>query len=186
MLSGSLSIAAIEIKTTSANGDVQFEATGKPSMLKIKGLGEGAIADLKVDKGLLSGTVRFKLSTLDSGIELRDKHMKEKYLQTGEFPEAILTFKNFSLPANWDAKNPVLKETEFQGTLKLHGIEKPISGHFQIADSKMKMQSDFELNLSDYNIDIPTYLGIKVADTVKVQVHFNTMNVSESGAKTKK
>ncbi|MFZ3230733.1 MAG: YceI family protein [Pseudobdellovibrio sp.] len=179
-------MAFVEVKSTSANGDVQFEAIGKPSMLKIKGKGEGAVSNLKIDQGKLNGEIHFKLATLDSGIGLRDEHMKAKYLQVKENPEAILIFKDFALPATWSSKNPVLGETEFSGTLKLHGIEKPIKGTFQIEDSKLKSHAYFEIKITDFGIDIPSYLGVKVADLVKISVNFVTMSLTEVKADVKK
>lgn len=180
VLSFSFSHAAIEVKSTPADGDVQFDAIGKPAMIKIKGKGEGAVADLKIDQGKLNGTVSFKLETLDTGMNMRNEHMKEKYLNVKTFPTAVLTFKDFALPASFSAKNPVLKETDFSGMMKLHGIEKEIKGKFEIVNDKLAGHANYEIKLSDFGIDIPTYLGVKVADIVKVSVNFEKMNLTET------
>lgn len=175
----SAAFAAIEIKTTSTQGDVQFDAIGKPSMLKIKGKGEGPIASLKIEGDVLNGDLKFNMTTLNSGIDLRDEHMKEKYLQVKEHPQATLTFKDFKMPAGWSLKNPTVKEAAFNGTMKLHGVEKPVTGTFQIDNEKLAGHANFDLNLSDFAIEIPSYLGVKVADTVKVAVNFTEMTASE-------
>lgn len=171
--------AAVEVKTAPSQGDVQFEAIGKPSMVKIKGKGEGAVAALTVDQGKVNGDIRFKLETLNTGIGMRDDHMKEKYLQVKEHPEAVVTFKDVAIPAAWSVKSPVLPETDFKAQMKLHGVEKEISGKLQIENAKLTGRANFEIKLSDFNIDIPTYLGVKVADIVKVSVNFTAMDATE-------
>ncbi|MBC7466671.1 MAG: YceI family protein [Bdellovibrio sp.] len=171
--------AATDIKTTPAQGDVQFDAIGKPSMIKIKGKGEGAVAALKVDNNTLNGDFKFNVDSLTTGMGVRDDHMKNKYLQVKDFPQATLTLKDFKLPATWNLKNAVVKQADFSGTLKLHGVEKPIKGTFQIDNEKLAGVANFELNISDYGIEIPSYLGVKVTDTVKVAVTFTEMTATE-------
>ena len=38
----------------------------------------------------ISGMAKVDLNKLDSGIELRDEHLKEKYLHTKKFPDAMI------------------------------------------------------------------------------------------------
>lgn len=186
ILASSNLLAATKIQTTPTQGKVEFEAIGRPSLLKIKGLGEGAVANLIIDAGKLNGDIKFKLSTLTTGIDLRDEHMKTKYLQVGEFPEAVLTFKDFVLPAAWSVKNPKIVNSSFKGILKLHGVEKDLTGNFTIEDSTFKSFAKFDVKLSDFKIDIPNYLGVKVADVVNVVVTFNQMTAVESVPAAKK
>ncbi len=172
-ISSTLSAATL---ITSNTGAVDFEAVGKPSMVKIKGHGEGATSNLILDANKLNGTVSFKLDSLKTGIDMRDAHMKEKYLNTKKNPEAVVSFENLVLPATWSLQKPATTETAFSGKLKLNGIEKPVTGIFSIEDTKLKTTAAFEIKLSDFNIDIPVYLGVKVADIVKVKVAFDKMN----------
>ena len=178
-----IAAAETEVKTNASQGQVQFEATGKPAMIKIKGQGEGAQANLKVVEQKISGELIFNIKSLKTGIELRDEHMKTKYLQAEDFPQARLSIKDLALPATWSVKNPVIKDQEFKGLLKLHGVEKEVSVKFSVESNRLNGQAQFEVRLSDFSIDIPEYLGVKVADTVKVIVSFNEMSVGEtSGA----
>jgi polyisoprenoid-binding protein YceI len=167
--------AELSLKTTPQQGKVEFEAIGKPSMLKIKGIGEGAVADLKVNAQIVSGEIQFDMKSLQTGIDLRDEHMKTKYLQVEQHPHAILQIKDLQLPANWSIKNAALKEQEFKGVMTLHGQQKEISGKFSIKSNKLDGTAEFEIKLSDFKVEIPQYLGVKVADIVKVKVSFNEM-----------
>src|SRR5882724_11365215 len=63
---------------------VKFTATG-PAGLKI----EGATSALNVAEDGINVTVTVPLTTLHTGIDIRDKHMKED-LEVEKFPEAQL------------------------------------------------------------------------------------------------
>src|SRR3989338_6695806 len=73
--------APTKLKTSEA-GDVRFLAVGKPSMLKIHGKGKILAADFQLEKESLKGSAEVDLNSIDTGIALRNQHMKEKYLET--------------------------------------------------------------------------------------------------------
>ena len=112
-----------------------------------------------MEKDAVSGILKVGVKLISTGIELRDEHLKDKYLEVASFPEATLTLVNVSL-----------NEKNFQGKLLLHGIEQDITGTAQISnqDNVIKVQASFMLKLSDYKIAIPSFQGITVAENVTV------------------
>ena len=94
--------------------------------------------------------------------------MHDKYLEAEKFPEAEVTISDASLPKLFILGESEVKEQNFKGTLKLHGVEKEITGKFSIGKDR-KVNSKFNLNIKDYAISVPEYLGIKVAESVQVQ-----------------
>ncbi len=185
VLSISAMAANVAIKSVAPNhGKVEFQAIGKPSMLKIKGLATGAVADLKVVDQKISGTITFDLNNLKTGIEMRDEHMKDKYLQVKEkdYATTVLTFKEFQIPLGWSAVDAKVGSWTFQATLRLHGVEKVITGTYAIGSNKLDTVAQFDVKLSDYGIDIPTYLGVKVADVVNITVDFAQLAATEIAA----
>lgn len=161
-------LAAIEMKSVPSQGSVQFEAIGKPSMMRIKGQAAGPSGTLTLADSKVQGEMNFALDTLDTGIDLRNEHMKEKYLEVKKYPQAKLVIKDLSLPSSWNPQNAKLQDHPFKGLLHLHGVEGTLS-----ISEKLKTEARFEIKISDFKIDIPSYLGIKVADVVKVQVLIN-------------
>lgn len=157
-LAGSLDVA-------NAKNSVEFLAIGQPSALKIKGAataGEKNFSgQLKTTGNKVSGTIVLQLSSLDSGIALRDDHMKNKYLEIGTYPTAELTLNNVEVKSD---------ESPFTGQLKLHGVTKPIEGKISgtVDKAKLEMKLDFPVLIKDHGISIPSYLGIKVANDVTV------------------
>jgi polyisoprenoid-binding protein YceI len=166
-----LAISAIanasEIKVSKSN--VEFLAIGKPSAIKIRGKSTNLDSQLQFKGKTLTGQFTFDLTSLDTGIETRNEHMKEKYLETGKFKTSELKLKSLALTQDLCKDDVKLEKSPFEGTLKLHGQEQPVKGDFDVSAKKGQGHSQvrFKISITDYKIDIPTYMGIKVADQVE-------------------
>ncbi len=156
------------------DGKIEFFAKGWPSLLKINGLGEGAYGHLKETDGYLSGKINFDLKTLKTGIDLRDQHMKEKYLEVEKFPKASLKISSFKLPKKLSGK------AKFEGVLDLHGVSKKITGVAKIKtlNGNVALRANFKIKISDYKIKLPSFKGITVAEDVKVEISSDVKRVN--------
>ena len=112
-------------------------------------------ATLKGDQ-VSAQKVVIPLSTLATGIELRDKHMKDKYLEVGKFPDAELI-------------EATGKGGQGRGKLKIRGIEKEVTGTYQVIGGK-ELEAKFPIKLSDFKIDGIRYMGVGVKDEANVTV----------------
>jgi polyisoprenoid-binding protein YceI len=121
----------------------------------------------------LEGNLAVDLTTIDTGIDLRNEHLREKYLEVdkGEgYDQAVLS--DVTLHAlSTDA--PAGKGS-FTASLMLHGVKKTVTGPVEIRQggTGWRVRASFPVNLPDYNIDEPRYLGVGVKDTVQVSVTF--------------
>lgn len=104
---------------------------------------------------VLAQNVRVPLETLKTGIDLRDEHMKEKYLEVKKYPYAILVMGEGS---NGQGK----------GEIEIRNIRKPISGTYKIQGKMIEAQ--FNLKLSDFGIKGIRYMGVGVKDEATVIV----------------
>lgn len=143
---------SFEAKTTGLSGSLMTAASHPPAY---------------------DGTVVVDLRMLDTGISLRNDHLREKYLEVDKAPgydKATLSAIDLT-GVNPDA--PDGKGT-FTGSLMLHGMTKMVSGPAEIrkAGSGVRIKASFPVNLSDYNIPEPRYLGVGVKNTVHVEVTF--------------
>src|ERR1700722_20264050 len=77
----SLSVA----DTLDVSGKSEFIAVGKPGFIKINGVGSGLKGTVKVIDNLISCLATFPLSSFDTGIAIRDKHLKEEYLEVQKY-----------------------------------------------------------------------------------------------------
>lgn len=173
ILSFLISSVSFALPIDSGSGKVEFLAVGKPSAIKIRGEGKGPQGELHLKKSgtnvTLSGDLSVDLDSIETGIGLRDRHMKEKYLETGKFKTASLKIKEAALPIT------ALSGTgdyTVPGLLTLKGVEKPVQLNIKLEPNgdKVKSVSSFKINLSDFPIEVPKYAGITVANDVDVSV----------------
>lgn len=155
---------------TGVGSSVEFSAVGKPGFLRINGHGAKVSGRTTLSGDSLEGTFTVKLDEFTTGIDLRDEHMKTKYLETAKYPHAVLSLV---VPA---AKLATAGDVSFKGKLTLHGVEKDISGTATLTPSSdqktVATDAQFQIKLSEFKIDIPSYLGITVAEDVDVHVQF--------------
>ncbi len=185
LLAATSPIASSLIHLEKAKSEVSFLAVGTPSSIKIRGKAEDPKETLKGTftwaGKTISGTATVNLDKLNTGIELRDKHMKEKYLETQKFPQSELTLTSLTLPDSATGEKFEVSQVPFQGKLLLHGITKPVAGVVNIkkVGSVADLAFDFKFPLNDFGIETPSFMGIKVTDDVQVTVSLNTSLASE-------
>jgi polyisoprenoid-binding protein YceI len=151
-------------------GSVVFNATAIG--LKFQGKGEGPSGEIRLDKGVV-GTFKFKMETLDTGIGMRNQHMKEKYLETAKYPYGELKVDEvtgFKLEAP-EGSYP------FKGTITIHNVAKPVTGTVQVqkAGEGFQIKAEFDTKVSYFSIPMPAYAGVVLKDDVKVVVESQLM-----------
>ena len=134
----------------------------------------GQLAVDSAQPSRLTGEIAVDLKTLDSGISLRNTHMRENYLEVGRgegFERAVLS----EIVVKGDAAT-VTGATTFSATLLVHGTRKPVSGQARIsrAGADVRVDASFPVNLPDFGIPEPRYLGVGVKDQVQVKVKFGS------------
>lgn len=163
LILSSTTVRADDYVSSSSKGSLTFEAVGKPAMIKIKGESPAPGSILIFNKGLAKIESTLELSQLNTGIDLRDEHMKEKYLETKKYPQAKLVIEKLAVPESFE-----VNDQEFSGILALHGKEAPVKGIFTMTKERI-VEAEFKIKLTDYGIEIPEYMGIKIAETVNVK-----------------
>ena len=119
------------------------------------------------------GNFSVDLRTLDTGIDLRNEHLRNSYLEVAKgdgFEKAV--FSDISLgdvdPETFQG------QTSFTGTFLLHGVRRTVTGRAEIrrSPSSVRVEASFPVTLADYGIAKPQYLGIGVKSQVQVKVAF--------------
>ncbi len=125
-----------------------------------------------------AGALRVDLVPLDTGIELRNSHLRENYLEVArgeQYRYAALTGIALAAPLPPDAARHA---TPFSGTLSLHGVERAIAGEAELRrrDGGIGVQATFSLSLEAFDIPPPRYLGVGVRDEVGIRVTFDAVS----------
>lgn len=155
-----------------ADGKTEFLAIGKPAMIKIGGEGPGPEGTLTAHKNTLNGTLKVDLTKLTTKIDLRDDHMKNKYLEVGKFPEASLEFVNLELPQDFATFSDKEAEVPFKAKFTMHGKTSDVTGKAKISKKAKDISgnAEFVFKITDHLDTLPTWLGVKVAEEVTVKV----------------
>ena len=120
---------------------------------------------------LADSTVQFyvDLTTISTGVKLRDEHMREEYLQTDKYPFAQFSGKIVSPfnPASTDTQQVTVK-----GKFKVHGVTRQISvkGSMVVTPQKLFVKAAWPVMLKDYKIKIPEVLFMKVSEKQAVSI----------------
>jgi polyisoprenoid-binding protein YceI len=138
-------------------------------------IGDLAVADAS---GSVSGAVQVDLATLETGIGLRDQHMKDKYLEIHRSQTlTTASLEEIHIERAEEGSMP------FHGRLTLHGEQHTISGmadlQAQPRGGGVRVRARFPISLAAFGIQPPHYLGVGVRDEVQVQVHFTAVSASD-------
>lgn len=110
------------------------------------------------------------LASIDTDNNLRNKHMREKFLHTNQYPAMTFDLTKIS------QKNSLPGDTETtvlaHGKFHLHGMTKNVEIPITILrhDHELNIQSSFPLTLSDYNIKTPSFLGMHMEETIQIKI----------------
>ncbi|MGO9832417.1 MAG: YceI family protein [Myxococcaceae bacterium] len=145
---------------------VTFSCVG-PGGLHFEGTGHELTTTGKGDTLVVSVPV----ASLTTGIGVRDSHMQEKYLESDKFPTAELVVPRAGLSFPEDGRSV---EATAAGTLTIHGTARPVTFHYKAArkGNSYDVQGDVHINMNDYDITTPSYLGVSVRPPVDIQVAF--------------
>ena len=146
---------------------VTFSCTG-PGGLRIEGTGDELST---ADKGEAL-VVTVPLAKMSTGIGVRDSHMQEKYLESPKYPVAELSVPRSALKFPLEGTGV---DASAQGTMTIHGKSQPVTFHYKAArkGNAYEVQGDVHINMNDYDIATPTYLGISVKPPVDISVAFH-------------
>jgi polyisoprenoid-binding protein YceI len=121
---------------------------------------------------LPAGELNFKidLESIDTGIGMRNKHMRNKYLETDQYPNATFT----GIITSWEKRSDSLFEAKTKGTMNIHGTENEFtaSARVYIISNRLKVVTDFKINITDYNIKQPSFLFTSMNKIVRLRLVF--------------
>ncbi len=131
------------------------------------------------------GTVIVDLNSLKTGIEMRDKDMREKFLETDKFANALFNLSEFTSVSSKELVDGIRNKASAKGKLTIHGVTKEISAPvtlYYFKDSErtknrlkgnlLSVSTVFTIKLSDYGITVPEILFYKLEDSLTISVSF--------------
>jgi polyisoprenoid-binding protein YceI len=118
------------------------------------------------------------LSTFDTGIALRNQHMRDKYLETNQYPKATFKATRIKLAKKPDLHKPQTVDLTATGDFSLHGVTVKKTIPLQVAyqpgtgdqPASVRIKGKFPVPLAQHHIKRPEVVMVKLADTIYVNV----------------
>lgn len=123
--------------------------------------------DYDPNKKTLSGAeITADAASFETGMSLRDKHMRDKYLQASKYPAII--FK-----AAKDGLKFTGEKAKLKGVFVIKGVEKPVELDLQVKGSGPNFTADatFPLNITDYGIAQPKFAMVKMEPIIEISLN---------------
>jgi polyisoprenoid-binding protein YceI len=157
-------VAAAKLNRT-GDANTSFKVAG-PAGLSI----EGKTADMNIADDGATVTVTVPLQNLSTGIELRDKHTKNA-LEVDKYPSCTLAVARSALKfptAGGDTSG------DASGKMTLHGQTKDVTFHYtaHLDGDTISVSGTTRVNVDDFGITRPSYLGVTVKPDVDVATAF--------------
>lgn len=120
--------------------------------------------------------IEVRLADLDTKIGLRNRHMREDYLETDTYPVASFSGAMSALEGFDDSTFTI----ELTGKFSLHGIEqeRSVTARAVSEDGGYRVTSEFWVRLEDHRIKVPKLMFLKVDQNILVSVRFHLKEVN--------
>jgi polyisoprenoid-binding protein YceI len=118
--------------------------------------------------------VEVDLASLDTGISIRNQHMRDNHLETAKYPKAVFRGGKVLVPSAAALAPGDKVSFDLDGTLDLHGVQRPQRAAVEItasapgADRALHVTSRFAVKLSDHKISRPKFLILKLDEVQHV------------------
>ncbi|HEY3295289.1 MAG TPA: YceI family protein [bacterium] len=156
---------------------VQFES--KASLETVTGKTRTATGFAELDGGGGRAEVHVDLASLRTGISKRDQDMREQFLQTKQYPEAVFTVTTLQLPATGLQENARTR-VSVKGNLTLHGTTREVEPETYLTlgtgGQTLRIESAFLVKLQDYTIERPQFLLLRLAEEQHISVDITAVS----------
>ena len=116
-------------------------------------------------------SVTIDLGSLDTGVGLRNREMRERYLETPKFPRATFQSVSVSAPASVEPNAPA--EITVTGDFTLHGVTKRMVIPVRVVlipEGRIHVTTRFNVHMPDFGIEVPSNVLVTVNHDVPVRL----------------
>ena len=111
------------------------------------------------------------MASLDTANSLRNREMRELYLETKKHPNASFKSVSVEAPASIAPNQPV--DIKVTGDFALHGVTKRLTIPVRVVlipDGRIHATSSFNIHMPDFGINVPKNILVTVNDEVPVRL----------------
>lgn len=154
-----LVLSILSMDATAATAKIDFVAHTNVSGVKVEGEVTGAKVqyDVKNAKGAIVSMDAFDLKT---GMDTRDEHLREKVFAAKKEGEVKIQFTVKDLSCS--------EKCKVTGVLKIKDIEKELEIPVKANAERSKISGVAQVNLTEFNLKRPSFMGVKVEESVDI------------------
>ncbi len=163
------SVAALNAqgKFFTKKGKIFFDATAK--LEKVAATNREVISVMDIKSGNIQFAVMLKGFEFEKA--LMQEHFNENYVESDKYPKAEFigqVTNNAEINYAKDGAYPA----KVKGKLQLHGESKDVeaTGTLSVKNGKLQLNSDFNIQLSDFKISIPGLVKENISNQTKISV----------------
>lgn len=162
-------ISIAQEKIITKTGTVTFEAS-VPSFEEVKAKNNSVSCVLQTKTGAIASMAMAKAFRFK--VALMEEHFNENYIESDQFPKII--FKGIIENFKFEDLNSTEKTYKINGTLELHGKSKEIvvSAKIKKKEQTTIITSNFTVDVSDFDIEIPSVVSKKLSKKVAINLNF--------------
>ncbi|MBT6620627.1 MAG: YceI family protein [Gemmatimonadetes bacterium] len=117
-----------------------------------------------------------------TGIDLRDEHFRDNFLQAKKYPNATFTLGKITKASKKSIKSGESVELEIEGTMNMHGVKHKEKATATVTyldkeavggvlpGNVIVVKASFQIALADYGIKRPAMLVLKVGEVVDIDL----------------
>jgi polyisoprenoid-binding protein YceI len=190
---GHLALAEVKtFKTVPGDKKNVIQFTSKATLETVNGKTPNIVGQLDLDLDSImattSGNFTVDLTTLETGISMRDNDMKSKFLETDKYPNATFVLKKFISSDKPSLKIGETANTVAEGDFTIHGVTRsydiPVTLIYTAANAETKarmygntsnalaVKAQWIVMLASHNIAVPELLFMRLSPNQQCDVHF--------------
>jgi len=171
-----IALAALVLVATTADAqDRYFTKTGK-----IEFTSKAPLEDIEAKNKTVTAVLDTKTGAMQFSLQMKgfefekalmQEHFNENYVESSKYPKAEFKGNVVNNSAVNYAKDGTYN-VNVKGKLTLHGVTKDVEapGTIKVNGGKIDATSTFNIQLSDYNISIPSVVKDKISNNIKITV----------------
>ncbi len=116
--------------------------------------------------------IQAKITDFQFPNKLMQEHFNENYLESERFPSTKFAGK---IKEDIDLTKPGTYPVTAEGNLTIHGVTKPVQvkGTIVATDTALQVNFSFQVRTADYQIEVPTLVFDKIAETIAISGKLN-------------
>lgn len=161
--------------TVEGSEESRVQFISKAPLETISGVGHTVTGDIDVDPGAISkakGKIELDVASIRTSVDLRDEHLRsDAWLDAKKYPKIKFELGKIEGADKLTPNQAV--DVKVKGKLTMHGVTREETATAKVRwvpEKGLRVQANFKVKLTDYKIEVPSVVRLKVSDDIELNV----------------